>query len=106
METQSLTPLDQLQAFAQDDGKPLQVILDEAIFLLRRQRIRHLDRLTRRDPQLVEQDFGTTPAAWARQDIEEDRGLMEDLGAVFHDPEQWQLLVQTIQRQGHPSSLS
>jgi hypothetical protein len=98
METQALSPLEQLQTFAQEEGKPLQVIMDEAIFLLRRHRIKELDRLTRRDSAVVERDFGTTPAAWAKQDIEEDKGLMEDLGIVYRVPEQWQALLTKIEQ--------
>ncbi|MCF2972649.1 hypothetical protein L1047_15745 [Synechococcus sp. Nb3U1] len=98
METQSLSPLDQLQAIAAEEGKPLQALLDEAIYLLRRIRVKTLDRETRRDPKTVQRDFGTTPSAWARQDIEEDAGLMEDLLSVYRDPVEWQALLLTLQK--------
>ncbi|MEN9224402.1 MAG: hypothetical protein Q6L60_10005 [Thermostichus sp. HHBFW_bins_43] len=98
METQSLSPLDQLQAIAEEEGMALQELLDEAIYLLRRIRVKALDRETRRDPKTVQRDFGTTPSAWARQDIEEDEGLMEDLLLVYRDPMEWQALLLTLQK--------
>ncbi|NJK61876.1 MAG: hypothetical protein HC921_03575 [Synechococcaceae cyanobacterium SM2_3_1] len=93
-----LPAMDQLLLIAQEENTNLTTLLDEAILLLTQDRARQLNRQTRRQEEVVEQDFGITSAAWARQEIEADQGMMEDLAVIYRSPEVWAMLEATIQR--------
>lgn len=91
--------IEQLRTFAREDGLDFQTILEEAVALMSRTRIVAYDRATRRHPERVVEDFGTTAAAWAREDLESSPGILEDLATIYSDPEEWQALMIQLEQE-------
>lgn len=94
--TLALSPMDQFRSLAEEEDRSVQELLHEALFLLNRERLRQLDRQTRRqvNPTLTGSD--ALPAIWAREDLLRDAGLVEDLVTVYRVPQQWQALVDSV----------
>ena len=97
--TLTLSPLEQLRSMAEEEGRSLQELLHEAIFLLNRERLRQLDRQTRREHSQTPAGFDSLTAIWAREDLVRDPGLMEDLTTIYQVPQEWQTLVDNVRVQ-------
>ncbi len=102
--TLTLSPLEQLRSMAEEEGRSLQELLHEALFLLNRERLRQLDRQTRREHNQTPSGLVPLTATWAREDLVRDPGLMEDLTTIYQVPEEWQALVDSVRVQAESAT--